>query len=385
MKNKLVKKIATYLILSLVYLSLTELILSAFDPEEVFVKSFDDQMLFTLYPNKKGIVISEEYKVSVQTNEFGGRQNLVYENYPILLMGDSFSEGWGVEESETFTSVANNLLSEELKIRNMGVHGSCPSLMYIHLQKYITLFHPKKVYLQLFDNDLDDIEKFEPFMNLAEGKPSPKKPVLAQIVGTYIYNQLKESSIFRLVKRASKFVKGGVEPILYFKEGREPKISQLSHQESLVKFGRLAPIGEEISRKYNGQFEFYAKASELPWKTRLEKELHYLNLIFNLLKENQIELSIIYIPAKEFYAKGGMLGSETIQSIKNLESNNPHLKNITQFCETNQITCISATNLFWDKKPEDLYFPYDAHWNRQGHEVFGKIFAFEIQKSFQLK
>ncbi|TGL56223.1 SGNH/GDSL hydrolase family protein [Leptospira ognonensis] len=385
MKNKIARKITTYLVLSLVYLILTEVILSAFDPEQVFVKSYDDQMLFTMYPNKKGIVISEEYKVSVQTNEFGGRQNLAFENYPILLMGDSFSEGWGVEESETFTSVANKLLSEEMQIRNMGVHGSCPSLMYIHLQKYITLFKPKKVFLQLFDNDLDDIEKFEPFMNLHEGRPSPKKPVFARMAGTYLYNQVKESSIFRLLKRATKFIKGGVEPILYFKEGREPKISQLSHQESLVKYGTLLPLGEEISKKYNGQFEFYLKPSEKQWKTRLEKELHYLNLIYNLLKDQQIELGIIYIPAKEFFAKGGILGLEKNQSIKNLESINPHFQNITKFCDTNKISCLNTTSLLWDKKPEDLYFPYDAHWNRKGHETFGKIFALEIQKSFPLK
>jgi hypothetical protein len=364
--------------------ALAEFVLRLFDPEVVFVKSFDDKLLFSMYPDRNGTVISEEYKVSVSTNTFGGRQILSSDHYPILLMGDSFSEGWGVEEPETFTAQANELLPSNLKIMNMGVHGSCPSLMYIHLTNYIDLFKPKKVYIQLFDNDLDDLDKLEVFMNTSDGIPTPKKPFVSKLISTSLYNFIKESSIFRLGKRAIKYTKGGNEPILYYKDGRAPKIEILDHKQTLAKYGNLKAIGKDISIKYNGQFEFYTNSNPVIWSDRLKKEYHYLNLIFDLLRKNDIQLGIIYIPAKEFFAKDGILGDEKFSNLKVFESKNPHYSNIKNFCDSKAISCLLGTNLLWDENPEDLYFPYDAHWNRKGHEVFGKIFANEIQKSFRM-
>jgi len=53
------------------------LILSFFDPEQVMVKSYDEDYLFIMYPNKEGEVVSEEYKTNVLTNDFGFRQKLL--------------------------------------------------------------------------------------------------------------------------------------------------------------------------------------------------------------------------------------------------------------------------------------------------------------------
>ncbi len=379
--KKIFKKFIIFILLIVLYISLAEIILSAFDPERVFVKSFDDDLLFSMYPEKKGLVVSEEYRVKVETNVFGGRQQLTEDNYSVLLLGDSFSEGWGVEEHESFPTVANSLLSPNLKIRNMGVHGSCPSLMYIHLVNYVSKFKPKQVYLQLFDNDLDDLDKLEVFMDLENGKPLPKKPFVAKFIGTYLYNLLKESSMFRLIKRAAKFMKGGSEPILYYKEGREPKVELITHQQALDKFGKLSPLGSEINKRYNGQFSFYEKPMDIVWISRLEKEIHYLNLIHQMLIEKGIKMGIIYIPAKEFFASGGILGNNKNNSVESFEASNPHYQNIKAFCDRTKISCLMGTKILWENKPEDLYFPFDAHWNREGHRIFGKIFAEYLQKS----
>ena len=378
---KIFKKLVLYFVLILFYISIAEFILRLFDPEVVFVKSFDDDLLFSMYPNKSGYVVSDEYKVLVETNNFGGRQKLTSDNYPVLLVGDSFSEGWGVEENEVFTEIANKELPKDKKIRNMGVHGSSPSLMYIHLKEYVKKFRPEVVYIQLFDNDLDDIDKFEIFLEEKDGIRIPKKPLLAKIFSTPLYNFVKESTTIRLIKRSLKFAKGGTEPILYYKENRVPDVKLLNHQESLQKYGRLTPLSESIQTKYNGQFEFYASAETQIWKDRLEKEIYYLDLIFDLLTENNIKMGIIYIPAKEFFAKGGILGDIKSHEIKAYEQKNPHLKNIQSFCEMKFIDCLMTSRLLWNVNPENLYFPYDAHWNGEGHKVFGKIFVQHLQKS----
>ena len=59
------------------------------------VKSYDEDYLFIMYPNKEGEVVSEEYKTNVLTNDFGFRQKLLPDEiFDTLILGDSFTEGW---------------------------------------------------------------------------------------------------------------------------------------------------------------------------------------------------------------------------------------------------------------------------------------------------
>ena len=82
---------------------------SVLDPEEIFVKGFDKELLFRMYGGKKGKVVSDEFSVTVETNENGFRQSRI-NNAPkrVLVMGDSFTEGWGVEENETYIEKLNS-------------------------------------------------------------------------------------------------------------------------------------------------------------------------------------------------------------------------------------------------------------------------------------
>ncbi|WP_411824154.1 SGNH/GDSL hydrolase family protein [Leptospira sp. 'Mane'] len=382
MKKQVLKRLLIYIILAIFYLGLVEGILRLFDSEAVLVKSFDDSLLFSLHSDKTGRVVSEEYNVEVKTNENGGRQTLSSDSkYPILLLGDSFTEGWGVKEEEIFSQIANQVLPKETQIKNLGVHGSCPALFEIHLRSYVPEFQPKEVWIQIFDNDLDDNEKLETFMEEVDGVWKSKKPLGAKLLSTPTYNFIKESSLFRLLKRIWKFGRGQTEPILYYKPGREPDRKILSHKESLEKFGRLKSLGTEIDSKYNGQFVFYKNPNDPIWKNRLGSQTKHLTNINNYLKSNKIKLNLIYIPAKEFFAEKGILGNINQTNLKQYESQNPHLLLLKEFCEKNQLRCLYTTELFWDKNPEDLYFPFDAHWNSEGHKLFGQTLGDVIRKS----
>lgn len=376
MKHPLLRKVIIYSLLTIFYLGITEIVLRLFDPEAVLVKTFDERLLFSLYPNKSGTVLSEEYKVSVNTNEQSGRQSLYpTAKYPILLLGDSFAEGWGVAEDQIFTSIANKNLPKDRQILNMGVHGSCPALFQIHTKEMVAKFQPKEVWIQIFDNDLDDNDKLEVFMENYDGNLSPKKPMLAKFIGVWGYNFVKESTIFRLAKRAYKKAKSIPDPILYYKSGREPELKILTHEESLKKFGRLSPLGDQIGNKYNGQFEFYALPDKEVWKGRLAKQELYLQKIYEYLKEKDIKLNLIYIPAKEFFAEKGITGNLSTKNLNLFHAENPHYRLLKSFCETRNVNCLFASEIFWNQKPEDLYFPYDAHWNAKGHEIFGNYFS----------
>lgn len=369
------KKIRNTIIFLLINLVVFEVFLSFFDPEVVIVKGYDHNLLFSMYPDKKGFVVSEEYSVPVQTNSNGFRQSSIPENASILVIGDSFTEGWGVEEGEIFTEVYNKRKKDRPGLINLGLHGSSPILFALQLPFYLDKFKPKKVIVQLFDNDLDDNEKIERFAVLGDdGKIiAPEKRLAASIFGDSIYNYFKEATLYRLTGKIWKFFKKEPSPILYYKERLKPKVKVLTHEESIAKFGKLSPLGADINTKYGNQFGFYKDAEDEIWKTRFKKNEIYLNQIISICKEKNIELSFLYIPAKEFFAENGITGNYSDDSIVTKHEKNPHYLQIKKLCSTNNLNCYYTSEYFYDKDPESLYFPYDAHLNRKGHEKLAEM------------
>ncbi|WCL49595.1 SGNH/GDSL hydrolase family protein [Leptospira sp. GIMC2001] len=340
------------------------------------VKSYDNERLFSMYPNKTGAVVSEEYRISVKTNDYGYRQILDSDDeYPIAVLGDSFTEGWGVAESESFVTIANEGLNQQFKIRNLGIHGASPVFYLLQLPYVIENFSPKVIVLQLFDNDLDDNEKLARFMKFEDDFVKPKPDMSVILLGSSISNWIKESSLYRLVKKINFAIRKQPNPILYYKPGKEPHVDLITHEQSLIKYGKLAPIGNEISTKYSGQFEFYSEKNKELWQERLTKNGSYLNQILSLCKVNGIELRLLYVPAKEFYANTGILGDAKKRNYDDFAIRNPHLQQIDNFCKINKIVCYNTAKLLFDKDPESLYFPYDAHWNQAGHKMVGDILA----------
>lgn len=359
----------------LINLAVFEVILSLFDPEQILVKGFDKEYLFRMYPNKSGMVVSEEYSVLVETNANGFRQKLQpNETYTTLVIGDSFTEGWGVEEKEIYTEVFNQNSKTE-KLMNLGLHGSSPILFALQLKFYLEEFKPKRVIVQLFDNDLDDNDKIEIFTLLNDDGTvrAPKQRLAATIFGEAIYNFFKERTLYRLTTKVYKFFQKQPSPILYYKVGKEPNIIVISHPKSIEKFGGLKSLGKDINTKYGNQFGFYKDSNKELWKNRLRKNEIYLNQILQTCKQYKVELAFLYIPAKEYFAKGGITGNMSEHTSNAHKQANPHFLQIEKICKNNHLKCYFANETFFDKDPERLYFPYDAHLNAEGHKALAEM------------
>jgi hypothetical protein len=364
--------ILLYVILNLVFF---EVILSLFDSEEPMVKGYDKRLLFTLHPHRAGVVISKEYRVLVETNSLGFRQKGVEHSKPsVLVMGDSFTEGWGVEEKEIFVTQMNK--TEGFEYRNLGLHGSSPLLYAIQIDPFLDAYQPKKVIIQLFDNDLDDNEKISAFVDFdSEGKPiGPKFRLGAVLLGEWGYNFLKDTSLYRLGARLVKLARKIPSPILYYRPGKEPPENILTQEQSLILHGGLASLGSEIDKKYSGQFVFYRDYNSSEWKERLKKNQFYLKILLEKCKSRGVELEFLYIPAKEFFAKNGILGDCTDCSLEERISRNPHEVSIFDFCQKENLVCHSGSQIFWNWNPEELYFPFDAHLNKVGHGILAEYF-----------
>lgn len=147
---------------------------------------------FHHYANKEG----DFYGVHIGTNSLGFRDNEIAAKKKnkkrILLLGDSFTLGWGVPFEATFSELLENKLNEDGDSTEVINMGTCNynSTMEVELFKLKGLqLNPDKVILMYFVND-------------AEPVPDKKKAV---VYGLKKHSYLIALLFDRLVKLRAKY------------------------------------------------------------------------------------------------------------------------------------------------------------------------------------
>ncbi len=91
-----------------------------------------------------------------ETDKYGFRnRGHNAEKSDVLLIGDSFIYGHGVEINQTVTEYLRN--NHGIYAYNMGRSSDCLYQSYVLLRTYYDLFKPKKVIIFPFFNDIDDL------------------------------------------------------------------------------------------------------------------------------------------------------------------------------------------------------------------------------------
>ncbi len=122
--------------------------------------AYDPELLYTLKPNTTGKFSSMEFNTTVSTNSKGLRDDeKSLENPKILLLGDSFTMGWGLEN--------NNVLDKHLEkafnvpVLNTGI-SSYGTFREWQMTKRVNKDSLKLIVLQYFMNDMsENIEKLK--------------------------------------------------------------------------------------------------------------------------------------------------------------------------------------------------------------------------------
>lgn len=78
----------------------------------------------------------------------------------IMVLGDSFTEGWGVDEIEAYPRVLERLLGN-VDVWNMGVVGYSTDQEFLQLKRWIDRIHPGYVILGFYENDIGDNTRSE--------------------------------------------------------------------------------------------------------------------------------------------------------------------------------------------------------------------------------
>jgi lysophospholipase L1-like esterase len=183
-------------------------------PERDRFWKYDSLLGWVHEPRQEGIFETPQFRTGVRINENGlrDRQHL-YERQNdikrILVLGDSFAWGYGVEESERFSQLLGETLGVE--VINAGVSGYSTDQELLWYRSEGIKYETDLVILELAGNDVGDNERqlvntiyYKPKFVLEEGHLVPKGyPVpRTSSQGIFIYSLSQRSALaYFLVQR----------------------------------------------------------------------------------------------------------------------------------------------------------------------------------------
>jgi len=381
----IIQNIVLVVVTLIIFIIVFEIILRIFFPQPTLIviqKSVKTLNIFKessylpseLIPGKEVRHIGPEndWDVNVKINSKGLRDrefdyNKPRDRYRVLVMGDSFTFGFGVNLNDTYAKIIEKLLDENsnkrVEVINSGfASGKSIDTAYLFFKEEGYKYNPDIViYGYLPANDLTGIEVNSRYWdNDKNGFPTLIRNPTTTYIGkeglqyintTRVYEEEEVNTFYRIHRFSSKyshaytFFKNKIKSTIgvYFRKFYEPKYSTI----------------------YDTQYsEQYSKGWELTKVFILE-----LNKI---IEDQGAEFIITYIPAKpqyndkmwnEFLFVSGNDNSELIRT-------KPQ-DLLKEFTSKNNVRAIDLYPVMHDNQEEELYFNIDPHWTNKGHELAG--------------
>ena len=174
-------KLAAVLLSALLSLVVAEVLLRTFAPRrtiEVLAGSYpamfeaSDYLPYRLRRGYRGRLATDEFDTTISINSRGYRGDEFAaekdDTFRILVIGDSFTFGWGVDDHETYAYRLQQLLasrhpSRRIEIINAGfAAGYSPDTYYLYLKREGLALDPDLVVVGVYvGNDLDSAAAFE--------------------------------------------------------------------------------------------------------------------------------------------------------------------------------------------------------------------------------
>ncbi len=371
-KNELVRRaymrlsrrivnILTLLIMILVLLAVCEIGLRVWDEQKTtqrYWKTHHENI-----PGSVSFAETSEYNVTYRINGDGMRDDEVRpkEEYDmrILMLGDSFTFGQGVNKEETFSDVLEKKLNASgihADVLNAGVVSYSPILEYVYLREKGLQYDPDIVIVNFDMSDVYDDKEYGKLAVLdAEGDVEAVPPPGA-------------GGLERL--RLYNFIEQKV---------RKPKPYRLN-VESFDIFD--FPEVMEKSR--------YAITLEIPFEYEAsywERTLQYLVRMKMLTDERNISLVLSTYPyGHQVSPEEWKIGRETYGLIipkeyldREIYSLRPHFM-LKYFAEQRNITYVSMFPGFLSTNVHPLFYDVDGHFTPEGHALAADVLFRGLQE-----
>jgi lysophospholipase L1-like esterase len=326
----------------------------------------DGRLGFTLRPGVRVRHTDRDFSVTVAVNALGARGPERGSPKPpdtrrILLLGDSFAFGWGVEQEETFGARLERLLSERVgpvEVLSAAVPGWSTDQQYLYLRVHGLALDPDLILLAEGENDLEEIGLNRLTLD-EDGLPVRIEPMWRIIDATgrmrYLGSRrtalprqawpgetwLKDHSLlyhwlrFRLVKASSA---------LAVRRARPPAPEWLIREPALP-INRVPP--DELQRALASSADF-----------RLRYHLFLLEAM-----------------EREARARGVPMRTLLVAHSGETRPADPALAGLHTACAARGEACLDSARVISAAERERFTFAHDSHWNPEGHRRIGEALA----------
>ena len=363
MRLEAIKSLALAASSLLVALVFVELAVRLVEPREVLREYFmtpDPVLHHKFVPGGRGFHKTTEFNAAYVINSSGLREQEFPRAKPagtrrILLLGDSFTEGNGVDAHETFSSRLQRMIDDaglgtRWQVINAGVGSYSPLLEYLYLKNGGLELQPDLVILNLDLSDVhDDIEYTGLARFDASGDPIAVAPAPEPEKRLPLALLARVKDFFKAHTRTYNFLRRRIGG--YVEASRHQ--ANLSGDVRVDKYGMLRDTGPQDDRD---------------WKLTYG----YLLRIRDLLRARGIDFWVTVYPyglqisGREWAAGRRFWGFEAGR----VYSTRPQSL-VEAFCREHDIPVVNMTGEFQARSRTvyPLYYDGDGHWRPSGHEV----------------
>ena len=297
----------------------------------------------------EGPFVMPSSKTHVKINSKGLRDSeYAYEKEAgltrILILGDSFTWGYGVEKKEIFTEKLEKMLGANFEVINAGVTGYGTDQELIFLEREGLKYHPDIVILAFASNDFmqDNVSDFlgyypKPYFILSDGGLRTANFPLPEIDGNSwnkLYNLRKETMKKEFIEAPKRKI-GKLKSLSFLADRLKKLLYTLLRKAEFL--SPLRALGENEGRK----------------GVTLTKAL--ISRMNEDCKSADARLIVFIIPYK--------------CALEKLPD--PYMREFKEFFASNGIPYIDPYDDFLKKfgSGESFFLEYDDHWNASGHAL----------------
>jgi hypothetical protein len=269
-------------------------------------------------------------------------------HYRILALGDSFTEGEGVNDDENFCFLLNGLLNNDpdsdvtYDVLDAGVESYAPILEYLYLKEKGIKFNPDLVVMFY---DMSDLMQTPEYLANAEFDSN------GNVIRVKPDEYSLASQLDVLLKSRFYFL------ALLYKSARHAIL------------GDKADEGEALGQATDKLLAYTLSADQTPWKKEWDRIFYDIEATSNFCKEHHVKFAVVIYPwghqvnnIEWEYGRAGF-------GVPNDYTAPPDVADM-MVSELNSrgITTLNLFPAFRDHKGSDLlYFHQDMHWRKKGH------------------
>lgn len=369
---------------------------------------FDRLLIFAGLPSKEPKIYSHppnltqerssiDFRYTFKTNS----QGLRYKEIPlakpnntvrVLVVGDSFTEGYGVELKDTFSWLLEEEFTSETRRVNFingGLGGAGP-LDYARLFVHVGLsYEPDALLICIYANDVSNTKENASPEQIYESRRRHRR--LKHLLWPRIYTRLslakkqRYADFFEAVSAKARSRGISEEEIQRWKGRIPPELVDAVKKGQLL--GAMLSYGLLKPKYWVESIDIEGTRAERKWSamvTILEKML-------STAQERGIWIGIVYIPARFQYdpAKENpeiwrLAGTE----IRNewLSGESEIQRRLESWTTTADIPFLDLTPALKEaiKADDKLNFRIDDHWSPRGHQVAALSIAEWLSKTYDL-